>query len=154
MIRLRFVEGGGWDSHIIEWDSRCSWSHVEAMLGASRTLGAQLIGGVKVRDIDDRIYRKTVRTKVYSIECDADAEEKFTKFMFSQNGKPYDWRAIISFELGVRDWREEDSWFCSELCSRGLELAGLLRLPNDLPVWRLTPRDLYMSLAMIPGCMA
>lgn len=146
MIKLRFVEGGGWDSKIIRWDTRCRWSHVEYMPNSVTTLGAMLDGGVKLRSITDAQYRKAVASQVWNVRMNPAAEKKFVDFVNSQVGRPYDWRAIVSFGLGERDWRAPDSWFCSEFMSRGLELSSALHLPLDQPVWRITPRDLWMLL--------
>jgi hypothetical protein len=92
----------------------------------------------------DASYRGALHVEVQEVVCSACAEAEFWQFLQEQNGKPYDWRAILSFGLGERDWREQDSWFCSELLCRALEVAGLLELPDDIPVWRITPRDLWI----------
>jgi len=143
---LRFVEGGAWDSKVIQYSTRCRWSHVEA-LGPDGTFGAMLKGGVRWRKLYDASYRGALHVEVQEIACSAFAEAEFWQFLQEQNGKPYDWRAILSFGLGERDWREEDSWFCSELLCRALEVAGLLELPGDIPVSRITPRDLWILVA-------
>lgn len=147
-MKLRFVEGGGLDSKVIRYTTRCRWSHVEALSGdESRTFGAQLAGGVQWRSTKDPVYGGVVAFDCYELEASADQEAKFWNFLAAQNGKPYDWRAIVSFSLGTRDWREDDSWFCSELQARALEVAGFLTLPTDIPVWRITPRDLWVLVA-------
>lgn len=147
-MKLRFVEGGGLDSKIIRYTSRCRWSHVEAVSDdESRTFGAQLRGGVQWRLDEDPVYSNVVAFDCYELEASPSEESKFWNFLASQDGKPYDWRAIVSFGLGSRDWREDDSWFCSELQARALEVAGLLTLPLDIPVWRITPRDLWVLVA-------
>lgn len=50
---------------------------------------------------------------------------KWLEFLMSQLGKPYDYEAIWGFLLN-RDWREPDSWICSELQARALEVAGIV----------------------------
>jgi hypothetical protein len=69
--------------------------------------------------------------------------------MSEQDGKPYDWRAILGFGMGERDWRVPDSWFCSELQARALEVAGILNFPADVPMWRITPRDLWLLVTQL-----
>lgn len=146
MIQLRFVQGGGWDSKVIRYDTRCRWSHVEAFYG-DRTIGAMLNGGVRARQLNDDSYHKAISYQVVTIAADSFAEDAFNSFLHQQIGKVYDWRAIVGFGLGERDWRHEDSWFCSELQLRALELAKILVLPADIPMWRITPRDLWILLA-------
>jgi uncharacterized protein YycO len=154
MINFRFVEGGGWDSKIIRWDTRCKWSHVECIPGFptnKQTIGAMLDGGVKLRSFDDRDYKKAVAYKIWSISTTANREKLFYDFVNSQIGQPYDWQAIVSFGLGERDWRKDGRWFCSELMARGLEVAGILKLAEDQPVWRITPRDVWILAAALQG---
>ena len=141
---LRFIEGGKFvPSGIIEYATRCRWSHVEA-IGLEGTFGAQLSGGVIWRSLDDACYRGTKNVEVLNLTLTLEQEKAIWKFLDAQEGKPYDWRAILGFGLGRRDWREEDSWFCSELQTRALEVAGVVKLPTDIPVWRITPRDLWL----------
>jgi hypothetical protein len=149
---LRFVEGGGIDSRVIRYTTRCRWSHVEAMGGntdnpPNMTYGAMLKGGVKWRFVTDPVYHHAVAVETVNIAASSDQEAAFWAFLAEQEYKPYDVRAIVGFGLGERDWREEDSWFCSELQVRALEVAGLVKLPDDIPVWRITPRDVWLLLA-------
>jgi uncharacterized protein YycO len=150
MILLRFVEGGGWDSKVIRWDTRCHYSHVECLdpAGASVTYGAMLQGGVKRRAFGDPEYKGAVNFKVVGIGATEAQQDAFYQFVFSQLGKPYDWKAIVSFGLGERDWRSPNSWFCSELMVGALEAAGMLQIPNDMPSWRITPRDAWMLVGV------
>ena len=150
-IRLRFVRGSAWDSRVIEYQTRAWCSHAEAVWDLRETLGAMLNGGVLVRSVDDRAYRGVVRAETWAIPCQGPQAEKFGTFLDNQIGKPYDWRAILSFGLGERDWRAPDSWFCSELQAAALEAAGLLTMTPCLPVSRITPRDLFMLVSQIPG---
>ncbi len=140
------MQGGGWDSKLIQYTTRCNYSHVEALdpLDEHVTYGAMLRGGVKRRFYTDTEYHNAKNFKTVRIICTAEQEEKFYNFIASQLGKPYDWRAVVSFGLGQRDWREDGSWFCSEAIIRGLEEAGLLYVPDDFPAWRLNPSHAYM----------
>lgn len=148
MIKLRFVEGGAWDSKIIRYDSRCRWSHVEVLSeDGSLTFGAQLQGGVRWRSVKDACYNRALNYQVIELLATPAQHKAFWDFLLAQNTKPYDWRAIASFGLGERDWRENDSWFCSELQTRALECASLIHLPEDIPVSRITPRDLWVLIA-------
>lgn len=56
------------------------------------------------------------------------------------NGTPQTFGAQLNG--GVR-WRGTDDG----AYRRALEVAGLLTLPKDIPVWRITPRDLWVLLA-------
>jgi hypothetical protein len=152
-IVLRFVEGGGWDSEIIRYSSRCQWSHVEEYdTLRERTFGAMLVGGVKYRELTDVQYKRAVGSETFKIKLSDNECAKYSGFMQEQDGKPYDWRAIASFAMGqrvwrARDWREDDSWFCSELIARALEVAGVIRFPAGIAASFITPRDLWLLVA-------
>lgn len=144
-MKLRFVEGGALDSKIIRYTTRCRWSHVEAISGDG-TFGSMLNGGVRWRD-EGKDYPNMVDGETVEILATPPAESAFWAFLLNQEGKPYDWRAILGFGLGERDWRQDDSWFCSELIARALEVCGIIDLPVDVPVWRITPRDVWLLVA-------
>jgi uncharacterized protein YycO len=72
---------------------------------------------------------------------------KIMGFAWQQVGKPYDFRSILGF-LIRRDWRERDSWFCSELVAYSFEQAGwpLLRTGECN---RINPSSLSLSPLLI-----
>lgn len=151
-LALRFVRGSGWDSKLIEWGSRSWTSHVE-MISSNRwdTFGAQLSGGVRWRAVSDSCYSNVTRSEVWEIEITDAQEIDLLKVIRETAGLPYDWRAIVSFAFGERDWRAKDSWFCSEWAAVMLESLGIVKFPEKLPVDRITPRDIYMVFTALPG---
>lgn len=63
-------------------------------------------------------------------EIDVPLPSETTALLWAQDqiGKPYDWTAIFGIAL-LRDWQEDDAWYCSEYgiaaCLQGgMELAG------------------------------
>jgi hypothetical protein len=74
-------------------------------------------------------------------------EAKYFDFILSQRAKPYDKSAIWGFGLG-RDWREDDSWFCSELVGAGLEACDYFGHPISLEANKITPADLLLALSV------
>lgn len=151
-ILARFIRGTQWDSKLIEWQTRAWCSHCEAVMPQwNGTLGAMLKGGVKQRLFSDREYKGVKRWENWHIPCTPDQKTAFYSFMQGQIGKPYDWRGIASFALGERDWRNADAWFCSEILIRAFEVAGLTKVPEQIPTDRLSPRDAYLIVTMLPG---
>lgn len=57
-----------------------------------------------------------------------------------QLGKGYDWLGLLGLAL-VREWQNDDDWFCSELVQHCKVRGGLIDLRYDQ--WRVTPRDLW-----------
>lgn len=150
-LRFRFISGLAWDSKVIEWDTGSPWSHVEHITpDGVMTFGAELNGGVIWRSVDNSCYRNLAAYEIWSIACEPYQSSAFFDFIAESTGKPYDWRAILRFALGDREWQDPDSWFCSEWCAMSLVKAGLVK-PPIIPASRITPRDFYWLLSMLPG---
>lgn len=126
------------------------WSHVDAVL-PDGLLGARLdeLGGkpagVQLRPFTYCNFHAISRVFV---DCTEDQRAKFYEFLNSQIGKPYDPSAIAGFVFD-RDWRNPDSWFCSELQGVALEDAGIFPHKLALPTNKLTPSGLYLALSVI-----
>jgi len=61
------------------------------------------------------------------------------------SGKSYDFSAIGGIALD-RNWRDSHRWFCSELIAAAFEAVGSPLLNPSANVWRITPRDLLLSM--------
>lgn len=139
MIRLRFVTGSDPTSRLIAAWQKDGWAtHVEAVLPDGSLLGAHLQGGVAIRP---KGYDQATMTRELYVDLFAmpSMVEEFYAFMHAQVGKPYDVTAIEGLVLG-RDWREDDSWFCSEVVTGGMEKCAYIpRLASTIN--HVTPRD-------------
>lgn len=149
MIKLQFVQGEDLGSKAIQIFERGWPSHVDAVLSDGRLLGARsdVVGGapagVHIRTPDYALWTKKL---LVTLPSTAEQETAWLNFLYAQIGKPYDETAILAFPL-QRDWREPDSWFCSELGAAALEECGyfpkpLANLPNEI-----TPRDLLLVVS-------
>lgn len=146
------MRGTGWDSKLIEYQTRCWCSHVELILpDRHTTIGAQLRGGVKFRSLTDRCYRNVSRWEIWSYPLTATEDHLAHKYIDETIGEKYDWRAVLAFGAGERDWRAAGSTICSEWVMGLLERVGIARLPERIPVTRVTPRDVYMIFTVIVG---
>lgn len=114
-------------SAAIAWMSAGLFSHVDAILPNGSLLGSRSdwVGsvppGVQIRP---SAYEKWLHRAVFQLETTEAQTQLFYDFLHEQIGKPYDKLAILGFAV-ARNWREEDSWFCSELQASALEHAGL-----------------------------
>lgn len=128
MIRLQFIGMADPASRLIEWFSAGHFSHVDAVMPDGTLLGARSdsVGGkppgVQIRP---QGYEKFQSQVVFEIPTTPEQETKFYSFLRSQLGKHYDKEAIFGF-IFDRDWREQDSWICSELQSAALEASGIV----------------------------
>ncbi len=138
MITLQFsaqAKPGSWAIRKFTWSE---YSHVDFVLPDGTLLGATGAKGVAIRPAEQ-----------YSA-CDrfvVDAPASVLDIAASQQGKPYDWPAILGF-VTQHNWQQENAWFCSELVFWAFNQAGcpLLRAPKH----RITPRDLLLSPSLIP----
>jgi hypothetical protein len=152
MVRLQFVCERAFSSQLIAWFSQGHFSHVDASVGNHQLLGARIDrpdgqkSGVRIRPFG---YSEFSRRTVFSIPATPSQEAAWRIFLYSQVDRPYDWRAILAFAAN-RNWRERDSWICSELQAAALEEAGIL--PKlYLAAHKITPVALALAVSAIPG---
>jgi uncharacterized protein YycO len=150
MIRLQFSDEANPAQWIIDRFTRCKFSHVDAILPDGSLFGARPIGGVAARP---QRYHDFTRVLSVDLPCDEIISDKFLAFLGKQAGKPYDWRACITF-LKSRQWQEDDSWFCSELIAAALIECGWFDRPLYFASSRVSPADLLLLISSrvpIPG---
>lgn len=142
-------------SDLISWFDQ-GFSHVDTRLDSGWLLGARddvvvvdnrlYPSGVQIRPPG---YRKFSKTMLFAIECTFEQKDAFNTYQRSQLGRPYDSKAIWGFVFG-RDWREADSWICSELAAASLEQAGIIK-KLYLEANRITPGALALVLSALGG---
>jgi uncharacterized protein YycO len=149
-MKLRFVLGNDWTSSAIALFSAGYFSHVDAVVPTG-LLGSRsdAIGGkppgVQVRPFG---YERVKRSLILTIPATCpDQEFAWLKWLGSQIGKPYDSPAIWAFAFG-RNWREPDSWFCSELQAAALEQCGIVR-SLVFPPNKVTPAELAQIVSAL-----
>src|SRR5579871_6268304 len=126
-IALRFFVGTGVSSGLIAWFSAGYFSHVAAIWSPSQLLDARndtvagVPPGVRVRLSDTEKAAATVDMELKATDAQVIA---WRNFLAAQIGRPYDKPGILGFAFN-RNWREPDSWFCSELQAAALETSGL-----------------------------
>lgn len=140
MLTIQLVTQKGFASAAIRYLTYSDFSHVDLVLPRGSLLGARMDGGVAIRKPDYGAFTSKAR---FACHPGAAVERKVYEFAHSQVGKPYDHLGICNLFL-QRNWKEEDSWFCSELIAAAFEHAEypLLNVPNSD---RVTPRDLTLS---------
>ena len=147
-VYFRLVKGKGFYDRIIRWYSRSDYTHAEFAWpldskNPEQWLGAQPKGGVKIRP-------KNYLPWNYDLFCVDISPEQYRglqRYVLSQLGKPYDWKAILNMGVFQHDVTSPKRWFCSELVFGALGYVGvyLLRAPLSERD-RITPRDLGVSV--------
>lgn len=144
-VKIQFSTQKCWDSSIIRhvtWDGD---SHVDLVLPPDGLLlGARLSGGVQIRVPN---YSKFTSVNVWAVSMPEENANKIYDAAMSQIGRPYDKMAILNFVLHrKRDWRETQSWICSEFVAWAFEQGGWPLLNPAIPFDHISPRDLKLSL--------
>lgn len=151
-IKLQFVCEAALSSRAIAWFSSGHLSHVDCLLDDGTLLGARsdAIGGkppgVQIRP---QGYTNWVRREVMTIPCTSNEKKVYNDFLNDQLGKPYDSEAIWAFFFD-RDWRENDSWICSELQAAAAEKSGIV-LPLYLAANKIVPVSCALALSAVGG---
>lgn len=136
---------------MIAWFGAGQFSHVDAVLHGGYLMGARYdtIGGrppgVWIRPPG---YDRWSRRVVMEVPATPEQTKKFYDFMMAQEGKPYDSLAIWGFALG-RNWREDDSWICSEVVTAAGEASVLPTL--FLATYKISPGMCAMAYSAIGG---
>jgi hypothetical protein len=151
-IKLQFVCEAALSSEAIAWFSSGHFSHVDAIMPDGTLLGARSDSeggqpsGVRRRPPGYATFSKCV---VMTVPCNDYQACGFYSFLESQIGKPYDWRAIYAFILN-RNWREDDSWICSELVAAAGEASGILPMLY-LAANKITPVSCAIAYSAVGG---
>ncbi len=113
------------------------------LLGARFTSIGGQAAGVRIRPPD---YDKWFIVTRISIAVTDDQYDAALAFLYAQIGKPYDMTAVFGFMLN-RDWREDDSWFCSELIVRVPDLIKRFEFPLAMRENRIDPCTAFAILS-------
>jgi uncharacterized protein YycO len=152
MITIRFVSHPGLFTWICRFAQYGYWpSHCEFKTPDGRRIGSWFLkGGVRIEPANYDAGQFS-REMFISIKATEAQESAFHDFILDQVGKPYDWRAVISFysKRSGRDWQATDSWFCSELIASALAASGILPKHMAVKFSRITPRDLVLLISTL-----
>ena len=141
MILLQIVTAPDPVSAAIRFSTRSWASHAEFYdTESDAALGAKW-DGVKLRPMRQLRYSRVERFL-------APGAVEAYRWALKQTGKSYDYSAIVGIALD-RDWRDPGRWFCSELVAMAFEQAAFPLLNPAADVWRITPRDLLLSPAIL-----
>ena len=137
-MRIIYCTSNGFISALIRFFTFSKWSHVAIEFNGV-VIDSTSVNGVAVSS-----YKRFAAThkSIHMEELTGVNEEAVWRFLKSQIGKKYDFRAIFSFPFR-RSWQRNSKWFCSELAAEALIMGGRnLKIKSS----RVTPRDLWAML--------
>jgi hypothetical protein len=146
MLNIRFVTCHDPISAAIRAFEYGYWaSHVEALMPDGTLLGAHYDGGVLARPhgYDAGTVEKEMYVQIPATPAQTDT---FYNFLRAQVGKPYDTAAIAGI-VAQRNWRDANSWMCSELQAAALCECGFFPVHLATEFNHITPRDLLLIVS-------
>jgi hypothetical protein len=164
LLLLQFCSFPSFFGRIIPWFTQAAdgVGHVDLVLPNGTLLGAQheaglgdQPAGVQIRPPD---YGGMVGKVRVALPVTTTGYVDAMKFAHAQIGKPYDTADITAFVVGRRlsrqflgaaDWRDESSWFCSELQARVAEVGKAFRYLLASPDYQVTPGGLLLACSAI-----
>jgi uncharacterized protein YycO len=121
----------------------CEFSHVAIQIN-EHIYEATFKNGVSRTTFNEFTSRYSDR-EMEILHPDRPGERAAKEWLDKQVGKGYDFTGLVAVPL-LRDWQDENKWFCSELIARALIEAGVLHL--RYPVSGISVRDLVIGRKM------
>lgn len=150
-IRIQIVAGKGLISKAIMFGTRGWASHAELVdTERHETLGERASGGLKVRPLEPRQYKK-VEQFVLNCEDSPRRLQLMWDWLHERQGMPYNYLGIvgISADLTLTEPKAMDCSHAIFAASwQGAGFPLLSTRPSNLP-WRVTPRDLLLSRNLV-----
>lgn len=109
---------------LIRWWTYSDYSHVEFVFSSGEWIGSSpRDGGVRSTFIEP----VPGHWKFVWVPISEQQEVALKEWCLSQVGKKYDWVGIILSQIFYFHVQEPKKWFCSELCTAGLQRHGFLK---------------------------
>lgn len=137
-MKIIYCTSTGFVSALIRFFTFSKWSHV-AIEYNGVVIDSTSVNGVAVSSVNE--FTASHRS-IHTEELTGVNEDAVWKFLKSQLGKEYDFRAVFAFPFR-KSWQQNDKWFCSELAAEAIIIGGRnLKIKSS----RVTPRDLWAML--------
>lgn len=136
-----YKRGKSFFGKLIRFYTRGPYSHSELVFSTGACFSShEADGGTRFKAID----LNPDEWDILDVPMTAALENMVRTFCAAEDGCGYDWRGIsFSFLPIPVGWQHPDKWFCSEICTAGLQLAGYL---SGYTPASLSPNGLYKAL--------
>jgi uncharacterized protein YycO len=98
-------------------------------------------GGCKTTPANE-FFSKYTEYEFRDIDIAPERLPEARAWLIAQNGKKYDWTALLYFVFPFRDWQEDDAWFCSEECETFISTFSKPRFRESMS--HITPKHQAM----------
>ena len=144
---LAFYKGeGSFFDKLIRKYLKGKYSHVELVLGNLWYTSSPRDGGVRVKGI----VMKESNWDLLHIPVSSSQVKDIRGFFHNNMGKKYDWAGIMFSQVLPLEKDNPDRWFCSEICSRALQIAGFGEYLKEKSSY-YNPVNLYDEVIKIGG---
>lgn len=141
-MQLLFSDSSQIGAYVIRAATRSRFAHVDFVVGPDILFGAMAFSGVSYHTMESRVSKAT-NAVLMDIPLTEQQDTELRNWLWSQNGKPYDWAAALTvFSLNSREWSSSEKWMCSELVAAGFEMIGSPILDARV-ISRVAPEDIY-----------
>ena len=142
-MRIVQYKGRSPISKAIQWQTRSVYSHSALMLPDDSIIEAWHVGGVRHEPHPLTGHEPGTRIEVYVVDTTPTQDYQIERFVKSQVGKGYDFRAIARF-LTREKGDNPERWFCSELVFAGFQHVGI-NLLERIEAWKVSPALIALS---------
>lgn len=140
-MKIAFLKGTGIFDRLIRLWTWSSYSHCEFIFSDNISIGTDLNTPFNVKVKGHLKY--TSNWDFVDVKLTPEQEKLVRDFTNLQVGKGYDWKGIWFSQFLPFKAENPEKWFCSELCTSGLQKAGLL---SGLKPCTINPGKLYKLL--------
>jgi len=134
-LTWQLVRGLGRSSRLIGFWGLGFYSHIDVLTPTGMLRGARSdwIKGIPPGYMDRPYdYERWEAQTQFTLEVSEDQYDKYWRYSDKQLYKPYDFRGLIKTFVFGRNWRDDDSWWCSEEVAMNGEVAGIWTLPEHV----------------------
>lgn len=119
------------------WWTESEYFHSELVFSCGLSFSSDLdTGRTRFKTID---YLHTSDWITIVLPFDAKTEEEIFKFCCEEEGCRYDWVGIFLTQIIPLSRQSKSKWFCSEVCTRALQIGGWL---EDVKPHEISPGEL------------
>lgn len=133
-------------SYLIQAVTWSNWSHCAALLPSGNIIeSAASRGGVK----QDTVENFLARCKDWALlEFDCTDPVKFYEFLLSQEGKKYDYTALLGYVMHNRNFQLDSDWFCSEYIESAFIAGDTPHYDSNIKSF-VSPEEVFVKRARV-----
>jgi len=144
--KVLLFKGGNPISWIVKKQSRSIYSHAALLIPGTKSCIESFPGvGVRIRQLTDKDWTEIDLYDVRGMSPEMWASA--IDFARKQIGMSYDWWSVLRF-VSKSAARDNNRWFCSELCHKAISEAGI-RLLERIPSAEVAPAHLAISPLLV-----